>query len=66
MNNIDLMNFGIESSDEDYDTIFNMNARYDDYKKEFCAKCTDEYTAKQIENIEEVRTWLKNLLITEQ
>ena len=134
MNNIDLMNFWIESSDEDYDTMmymkkgkkntwslfmgqmviekllkalyakknksaphapkshdllylaekmeieltqeqkilldaisdFNMNARYDDYKKEFYAKCTDEYTAKQIENIEEVRTWLKSLLTTEQ
>lgn len=134
MNNIDLMNYWIESSDEDYDTMmymkkgkkntwslfmgqmviekllkalyakknksaphapkshdllylaekmkieltqeqkilldaisdFNMNARYDDYKKEFYAKCTDEYTAKQIENIEEVRTWLKSLLITEQ
>ena len=133
MNNIELMNYWIESSDEDYDTMiymkkgkkntwslfmgqmviekllkalyakkhkntphapkshdllylaekmeigltqeqkalldtisdFNMNARYDDYKKEFYAKCTDEYTAKQIENIEEVRTWLKSLLITE-
>jgi len=133
MNNIDLMNYWIESSDEDYDTMmymkkgkkntwslfmgqmviekllkalyakknksaphapkshdllylaekmeieltqeqkilldaisdFNMNARYDDYKKEFYAKCTDEYTARQIENIEEVRTWLKSLLITE-
>lgn len=134
MNNIDLMNFWIESSDEDYDTMmymkegkkntwslfmgqmviekllkalyakknksapyapkshdllylaekmdieltqeqkilldtisdFNMNARYDDYKKEFYAKCTDEYTAKQTGNIEEVRIWLKSLLITEQ
>lgn len=130
MNNIDLMNFWIENSDEDYDTMiymkngkkntwclfmgqmviekllkalyakknkgapyapkshdllylaekmeleltenqkilldiisdFNMNARYDDYKKEFYAKCTDDYTSKQLENIEEVREWLKNLL----
>ena len=40
-----------------FDTIsdFNMNARYDDYKKEFYAKCTDDYTTKQIKNIEEVR-----------
>ncbi len=132
MNNIDLMNFWIESSDEDYnvmnvlhnnkknsyclffghlviekllkalyaknnknapyapkshdllhlaektelelterqedllDTItrFNMNARYDDYKKEFYLKCTDEYTEQQLKNIEEVRIWLKNLLTT--
>ena len=41
---------------------FNINARYDDYKKEFQNKCTDEYTIEQIQNIEEVRTWLKNLL----
>ena len=133
MNNIALMNYWIESSDEDYDTMmymkagkkntwclfmghlviekllkalyarnnknapyapkshdllhlaektdleltdrqedlldtitrFNMNARYDDYKKEFYLKCTDEYTEQQLKNIEEVRTWLKNLLTTD-
>lgn len=43
-----------------------MNARYDDYKKEFYAKCTDDYTTKQIKNIEEVRKWLKNQLTIEQ
>ena len=36
MNNIDLMNYWIESA--------------------------DEYTEKQLENIEEVRKWLKSLL----
>ena len=134
MNNIDLMNYWIESSDEDYDTMiymkagkkntwclfmghfviekllkalyaknnknvpyapkshdllhlaektelkltdrqedlldtitrFNMNARYDDYKKEFYLKCTDEYTSQQFKNIEEVRVWLKNLLTTNE
>ena len=45
-------------------TKFNINARYDDYKKEFQNKCTDEYTIEQIQNIEGVRTWLKNLLAT--
>lgn len=45
-------------------TKFNMSARYDDYKKEFYLKCTDEYTKEQINNIEEVRIWLKNLLTT--
>ena len=45
-------------------TRFNMNARYDDYKKEFYLKCTDEYTEQQLKNIEEVRGWLKNLLTT--
>lgn len=46
-------------------TKFNMSARYDDYKKEFQNKCTDEYTTEQIQNIEEVRLWLKNLLVTD-
>ena len=59
---------GIELTERQEDlldiiTKFNMNARYDDYKKEFAAKCTDEYTTEQIKNIEEVRTWLKNLLM---
>ena len=44
-------------------TKFNMEARYDDYKMEFANKCTDEYTEKQIKNIEVIRKWLKELLI---
>lgn len=127
MNNIDLMNYWIESSDEDYNVMyvlyqnnknnyslffghlviekllkalyaknnpenpvspkihnlillsqkanlkvpseirekiqtintFNISARYDDYKKSFDSKCTDEYTSKQVKNIEEVQKWLK-------
>lgn len=47
-------------------TKFNMNARYDDYKKEFYKKCTNEYTGEQIKNIEEVRKWLKDLLMMKQ
>lgn len=46
-------------------TQFNISARYDDYKESFNRKCTDEYTSEQIKNIEEVRTWLKNLLTAE-
>ena len=127
MNNIDLMNYWTESSDEDYDTMlymkkgkrntwclflghlliekllkglyaknnpenpvapkihnlillsknanldvpngirekiqiintFNISARYDDFKKSFAEKCTDEYTDIQVKNVEEVRKWLK-------
>ena len=44
-------------------TQFNISARYDDYKESFNQKCTDEYTVEQIKNIEEVREWLKSLLI---
>ena len=50
------------------DTIsdFNMNARYDDYKREFFAKCTDDYTSIQIKNIEEMRKWLKEQISMEK
>jgi len=41
---------------------FNISARYDSYKKDFKEKATDEYTAQQINNIEEMRAWLKQLL----
>ncbi len=42
---------------------FNISARYEDYKNEFYIRCTEEYTSEQIKNIEEVRTWLKEMLI---
>ena len=45
---------------------FNIGARYDDYKNTFEQKCTDEYTNIQIKNIEEVRTWLKTLLLAKK
>ena len=47
-------------------TQFNISARYDDYKESFNLKCTDEYIAEQIKNIEEVREWLKSLLIEKE
>ena len=54
----------IELSDEYADwldeiTSFNLNARYDDYKKEFYSLCTPEYTKDWIEKIETLRTWIK-------
>ena len=45
---------------------FNIEARYDDYKRTFENKCTDEYTDNQIKNIKEVRTWLKTMLLTKK
>ena len=61
------MKLGLTERQEDLLDIitkFNMSARYDDYKKEFYLKCTAEYTAMQIKNIEEVREWIKSLLTT--
>jgi len=47
-----------------FDTIttFNMNARYDDYKKDFYKKCTAEYAFVWISNIETLRGWIKEML----
>ncbi len=42
-----------------YITLFNIQARYDDYKREFYKKCTKEFTLKNINRIEELRNWLK-------
>ncbi len=40
-------------------TTFNLNARYDNYKQEFYKKCTFEFTSFWIENINELRIWIK-------
>jgi HEPN domain-containing protein len=57
----------IELSDEYADwldgiTSFNINARYDDYKKEFYNLCSPEYTKKWIERIKAIRSWIKEKL----
>lgn len=39
-------------------SAFNLNARYDDYKRSFQTKCTPEYTFEWIENIKELRKWI--------
>ena len=60
------MNMKLNEKQEDMlETIsdFNMEARYGDYKYTFELKCTDEYTNIWIENIKELRKWLKKLLI---
>ncbi len=43
-------------------TTFNLNARYDDYKKDFYKKCTAEYAQEWISNIETLRGWIKAML----
>ena len=57
----------IELSDEYSDwldtiTSFNINARYDDYRKEFYNLCTHEYTELWIGRIKELRKWIKKML----
>ena len=58
---------GLDMTDEyadwlDETTSFNLNARYDDYKKEFYKLCTPEYTKNWIEKIKNIRTWIKEML----
>ena len=43
-------------------TTFNINVRYDSYKKAFYKKCTDSYSSKWISNIKELRGWIKKKL----
>ena len=40
-------------------TSFNINARYDDFKREFYKQCTKEYTTIWVERIKEIREWIK-------
>ena len=43
-------------------TTFNINARYDDYKKEFYALCTANFTKEWIEKIKNLQQWIKQML----
>jgi HEPN domain-containing protein len=43
-------------------TSFNLNARYDDYKREFYSLCTEDFTREWIEKIKILRTWIKQKL----
>ena len=58
---------GLELSDEYSDwldeiTSFNLNARYDDYKKEFYNLCTPDYTKDWIDRIKSIKLWIKQML----
>ena len=57
----------VQTIDEQMDildliTTFNINARYPDYKQSFYKKCTQEFTAANIENIKGLRTWLLSII----
>ncbi len=42
-----------------YITLFNIQARYEDYKRDFYKKCTKDFTITNIKRIEGLRNWLK-------
>ena len=43
-------------------TSFNINARYNDHKKEFYNLCTKEYAKAWIDRIKELRKWIEQML----
>jgi HEPN domain-containing protein len=43
-------------------TTFNINARYDDYKKEFYNMCTADFAKQWIDNIKNLQQWIKQML----
>lgn len=43
-------------------TYFNLNARYDDYKREFYSLCTVDFAKDWIEKIKTTRSWIKQML----
>lgn len=42
-----------------YITLFNIETRYEEYKRDFYKKFTKQFTAKNIKKIKEIRAWLK-------
>ncbi len=40
-------------------TAFNLNTRYDDYKRSFQKKCTPAYTLVWVNKIKEIISWIK-------
>jgi len=43
-------------------SLFNINARYDDFKREFYNQCSKEFAQLWIERIKEIREWIKSKL----
>ena len=58
---------GLEISEEYADwldtiSFFNINARYDDFKREFYKQCTKEFAELWIKHIKEIREWINQRL----
>ncbi len=43
-------------------SLFNINARYDDFKREFYKQCTEDFTREWMDRIKEIREWIKKKL----
>ena len=47
-----------QKDDLQYITLFNIEARYEEYKKDFSQKCTKCYVQDNLHKISELRKWL--------
>ncbi len=54
----DVKSINVEKVVNYWITSFNINARYDDFKREFFKQCTIEYTDIWIERIKQIRDWI--------
>jgi HEPN domain-containing protein len=45
-----------------YINLFNIETRYEDYRREFYRKCTRQYAEQHIANIEDIRQWLLRII----
>lgn len=58
---------GIKLSDERINDLkaineFNIQTRYPEYKQEFYKKCAPEFIKQEMKKIEELRTWIQNII----
>jgi len=51
-----------KKDDLQYITLFNIETRYDEYKRDFHKKCTRNFAEENISKIKRLRKWLKEKL----
>ena len=56
------LNFDVDKIVKHWIETSNLNARYDDFKREFYSLCTTDFTKDWIEKIKTIRTWIKQML----
>jgi HEPN domain-containing protein len=52
----------IKKDEFQYITLFNIETRYDDYRRDFRTKCTKKFAEENISKIKGVRKWIKEKL----
>ncbi len=52
----------VKKDEFQYITLFNIETRYEDYRRDFRAKCTKKFAEENIAKIKGVRKWIKGKL----